>query len=80
LQPVLMLARNRDLISLDRYAKAITDLIEFGQSFISIDTATSRRHANWIARPKGRASGDGSRQPPEPSAAGMPNRLHTAGW
>lgn len=40
LQPVLMLARNKGLMSLDRYAKAITDLIEFGQSFISIDTAT----------------------------------------
>jgi tetratricopeptide (TPR) repeat protein len=40
LQPVLMRARERGLMSQTDYAKAITDLIEFGQQFIAIDAAT----------------------------------------
>ena len=37
LQPVLLLARQRQLISGPDYTRMITDLIEIGQSFIGID-------------------------------------------
>lgn len=40
LQPVLMRARGRGLMSPTDYARAITDLIEFGQQSIAIDAAT----------------------------------------
>ncbi len=40
LQPVLMRARERGLMSPADYAKAITDLINFGQQSIAIDAAT----------------------------------------
>ena len=40
LQPVLMKARDRRLLSQADYAKAITDLIDAGQSFVSIDPQT----------------------------------------
>ena len=37
LQPVLMRARDRKILSAEQYAKAITDLADMGQEFISID-------------------------------------------
>lgn len=40
LQPVLMVARERRLISQVQYARALTNLIEIGQTSISIDAAT----------------------------------------
>lgn len=40
LQPVLMKARDRKLLSVTDYAKAITDLIDAGQTFISVDPQT----------------------------------------
>jgi hypothetical protein len=39
LQPILMVARNRKIITLEQYAKAIADLAGIGQSFISVDSA-----------------------------------------
>ena len=42
LQPVLMAARARGILTDARYAKAVTDLIVIGQTFISIDAATLR--------------------------------------
>ena len=40
LQPVLMNARDKKLVSVMDYAKAITDLIDAGQTFISVDPQT----------------------------------------
>jgi len=40
LQPVLMKARDRTILSAEQYAKAITDLADIGQEFISIDPPT----------------------------------------
>jgi hypothetical protein len=40
LQPVLMAARNRGVLSREHYTKAITDLADIGQEFISIDAPT----------------------------------------
>ena len=40
LQPVLMLARDRGVISQEHYTKAITDLVDIGQEFISVDPPT----------------------------------------
>jgi hypothetical protein len=40
LQPVLMIARNQRVLSAERYAKAITDLADIGQEFISVDPPT----------------------------------------
>ncbi len=40
LQPVVMVARDRGLLSAERYASAITDLSDIGQEFISIDAPT----------------------------------------
>ncbi|MBX9591705.1 MAG: hypothetical protein K2X43_20635 [Hyphomonadaceae bacterium] len=40
LQPVLMKARDRKILSAEQYAKAITDLADIGQEFISIDPPT----------------------------------------
>ena len=40
LQPVLMKARDRKILSAEQYAKAITDLADMGQEFISIDPPT----------------------------------------
>ena len=37
LQPVLMVALKRGILSLENYAKAITDLADIGQEFLSID-------------------------------------------
>jgi tetratricopeptide (TPR) repeat protein len=39
LQPILMVARDRAVISPEHYARAITDLIEMGQKSIGIDAA-----------------------------------------
>lgn len=38
LQPVPMIARNRDFLSGEQYTKAITDLADIGQEFISVDS------------------------------------------
>jgi len=40
LQPVLMTARDRKMLSAEQYAKAITDLADIGQEFISVDSPT----------------------------------------
>ena len=40
LQPVLMMARNRKMLSPEQYAAAITDLADMGQEFISVDPPT----------------------------------------
>src|SRR5262249_54326720 len=40
LQPVLMVARDRKIVSAEQYARAITDLADVGQDFISIDPPT----------------------------------------
>lgn len=42
LQPVLMAARSQGILTETRYAKALTDLIGIGQTFISIDATTLR--------------------------------------
>lgn len=42
LQPVLMAARARGILTETRYAMALTDLIGMGQTFISIDSVTLR--------------------------------------
>ena len=42
LQPVLMAARARRIVTEVPYTKALTDLIRMGQTFISIDAATLR--------------------------------------
>jgi cellulose synthase operon protein C len=40
LQTVLMVARDRKILSPGQYARAVTDLADFGQDFISIDPST----------------------------------------
>ena len=53
LQPVLMIARNRGILSVEHYVKAITDLADIGQEFISVDPPTLA-----LARKLDRESGE----------------------
>ena len=55
LQPVLMVARNRGVMTLDAYSEAIISLIELGHEFISVDAQV------LFAATKGLKSGDRDR-------------------
>jgi Flp pilus assembly protein TadD len=53
LQPVLMIARNRGVLSGEQYTKAVTDLADIGQELISVDPPTLA-----VARKLDRDSGE----------------------